>query len=97
MSWDYADLSKMAKEAGGPDGLVKTLIESGVAKGHKEMIPIVVGVAAVTGLTVWSVNKVKDIYKKNIDAPTPEQVEQAKSDIINGIKEYDDTHMDDKE
>lgn len=39
--WNYAILSHMAKLNGGPEVLVEKLINSGVIKGRKSMLPIV--------------------------------------------------------
>lgn len=35
-NWDYANLSKAAKAAGGPEELAKELFEAGVAEGKKQ-------------------------------------------------------------
>ncbi len=48
MSWDYAELSKAAKDAGGPEKLMDMLVDSGKDIGHKDMLPVV-GIALGVG------------------------------------------------
>jgi len=36
MSWDYAELSKRAKVAGGPEKLVENIVKKGITKGRME-------------------------------------------------------------
>lgn len=43
MSWNYAELSKAAKKAGGPEALVMTLIKFG----RSQMIPKVIGTGII--------------------------------------------------
>ena len=82
MAWDYAELSKAAKEAGGPEKLMDLLIEAGKDSGHKEMLPIV-GIALGIGALGYA-----GISKKI----SPEAVEAAKAELIKGIEEYDAAH-----
>lgn len=95
-NWDYAELSKAAKAAGGPEKYVEMLELVSKEAGKMEMLPWL-GVAAVGGslLTVATI-KVVDYYKsrkKNNEA----EIEKVKSEIINGIKEYDASHSDKEE
>lgn len=88
MTWDYAELSKAAKEAGGPELLVDLLVESGKDTGHKEMLPLL-GIAVGIGvLADAGINKLVK-YFRNKKKIAPEDVELAKSELIKGIKEYD--------
>ncbi|MCM1171380.1 MAG: hypothetical protein NC393_04545 [Clostridium sp.] len=95
MSWNYAELSKTAKQVGGPEKLVDSLIESGKNSGRKEMYPII-GVAAI-GASVLTVGieKAIDYFKKKNKKKkevSSAEVEDAKKELINGIREYDEKH-----
>lgn len=84
MSWDYAELSKLAKKAGGPEKLVNILIESGKNKMKLWMIVVALGSSAFT-LIVQKIIKHFRNKKKISDA----EVEAAKKELIQGIKDYD--------
>lgn len=86
--WEYAELSHMAKLNGGPDKLVKKLINSGKLK----MLPWV-GVAFVGGIVVDKGLDYLMEKKKQHD----EEVEAAKQALIQGINEYDAAYPDDQE
>lgn len=86
--WEYAELSHMAKLNGGPDNLVKKLINSGKLK----MLPWV-GVAFVGGIVVDKGVGYLMEKKKQHDA----EVEAAKQALIQGINEYDAAHPDDQD
>ena len=91
MEWDYAELSKAAKEAGGPEQLMDLLIESGKEIGHKEMLPLV-GIALGLGALGYAlINKLVKFLKKKEEI-SPEAVEAAKEELIKGIEEYDAAH-----
>lgn len=103
MSWDYAELSKLAKENGGPEALVDSLISAGKEEGYSEgqssMVPVILGVgglclAAGVGLPAL-IKKLARFFnsKKN----QPEELEAAKEELIQGIKEYDASHPDSDE
>lgn len=84
MSWDYAELSKMAKENGGPEKLMEILVNSG----KKKMIPWI-GVAFAGGFALCaSGQKIIKFFTKN-DGQSDISVEVAKQDLIHGIKDYD--------
>jgi hypothetical protein len=87
MTWDYAELSKMAKKNGGPEKLVEILVKSG----EKKVFPWA-GVAFVVGIILTlGVQKTKRYFsqKKNISVA---DVELAKEELIQGIKDYDAAH-----
>ena len=86
--WEYAELSHMAKLNGGPDKLVKKLINSGKLK----MLPWV-GVAFVGGIVVDKGLDYLMEKKKQHDA----EVEVAKQALIQGINEYDAAHPNDQD
>ena len=88
-NWDYAELSKAAKAAGGPGKYVDMLEQASKDAGKMEMLPWL-GVAAVgASLLTAATIKVVDYFKsrkKNNET----EIEKAKAEIINGIKEYDE-------
>ena len=90
-NWDYAELSKAAKVAGGPEKYVEMLERASRDAGKMEMLPWV-GVAAVGAslLTVTAV-KVVDFFKSK-KRQNQEDIEAAKQEIISGIKAYDAEH-----
>ena len=90
-NWDYAELSKAAKVAGGPEKYVEMLECASRDAGKMEMLPWV-GVAAVGAslLTVAAV-KVVDFFKSK-KRQNQEDIEAAKQEIIAGIKAYDAEH-----
>lgn len=95
-NWDYAELSKVAKAVGGPEKYVEMLELASKESGKMEMLPWL-GVAAVGAslLTVATI-KVVDCFKsrkKNNEV----EIEKAKVEIINSIKEYDATHPEKEE
>ena len=79
-NWDYAELSKAAKTAGGPE---------------KQMAPWIgfaaIGASLLTAATIKVVDYFK--YKKKNNAA---EIKKAKEEIIKGIKEYDATHPDEE-
>lgn len=88
MTWDYAELSKAAKKAGGPEQLMDLLIESGKDQGQREMLPAV-GIAFTLGALAYAgISKFVKVSKKKNKIP-PEEVESAKAELIKGIEEYD--------
>ena len=90
-NWDYAELSRAAKAAGGPEKYVEMLECASRDAGKMEMLPWV-GVAAVGAslLTVAAV-KVVDFFKSK-KRQNQEDIEAAKQEIIAGIKAYDAEH-----
>ena len=94
-NWDYAELSKAAKAAGGPEKYVELLEKASKDDGKMEMAPWI-GVAAIGAFLLTAATiKVVDYFKskkKNNEA----EIEKAKEEIIKGIKEYDATHPDEE-
>lgn len=91
MAWNYAELSKAAKEAGGPEHLIGLLIESGKDAGHKEMLPLV-GIAFGLGALGYAgISKLVSFFNKKKKI-SPEAVEAAKTELIQGINDYDASH-----
>lgn len=91
MAWNYAELSKAAKEAGGPEKLMDLLIESGKDTGHKEMLPVVGIALGIGALGYAGISKLVKFFKKKKKI-SPEAVEAAKAELIKGIEEYDAAH-----
>ena len=96
MSWDYAELSKLAKENGGPEALVEKLVQSGidqgVSEGKNSMVPVIAVAAGIAlgvgaGITVGIQKIIKHFGKQK---HSPEEIEKAKEEIIQGIKAYDE-------
>ena len=81
MAWNYAELSKAAKEVGGPEKLVSIIEENGKAIGRKEMVPFI-GVAVLGTIAVIKLNN----YFKAKRAISQEAAEKAKAELIKGIK-----------
>lgn len=100
MAWDYAELSKAAKEAGGPEKLLDLIEEGGKSIGRMEgqssMVPWI-GVAALGASALTAgVIKLIDHFKAK-KAISQAAVDEAKAELIQGIKEYDANHPDENE
>ena len=94
-NWDYAELSKAAKAAGGPEKYVEMLELTSRDAGKMEMRPWIgaaaVGASVATVAAIMVVDNIKSKKKKN-----EIEIAKAKEDIINGIKEYDAMHPDEE-
>ena len=93
MSWDYADMSKQASAAGGPQAFVDKIEEGGRQKGRDEMKPVVIltGIFSFVGGVV--IPKIYHHFKgKRVAIQT--ESENAKAELIKGIEVYDNTHQD---
>ena len=87
--WDYAELSKAAKMAGGPEKYVEMLESASKDAGKMEMLPWI-GVAAVgASLLTAATIKVVDYFKAK-RAQDQQAIDTAKQEIISGIKAYDE-------
>ena len=95
MAWDYAELSKAAKEAGGPEKLLDLIEEGGKSigriEGQSSMVPWI-GVAALgaSALTAGVIKLIDHLKAKK--AISQAAVNEAKAELIRGIKEYDASH-----
>ena len=93
--WDYAELSKAARAAGGPEKYVELIEKASKDAGKMEIAPWI-GVAAIGASLLTDTNiKVVDYFKhkkKNNAA----EIKKVKEEIIKGIKEYDATHPDEE-
>ena len=92
-NWDYAELSKEAKIAGGPKKYVELLDKASKDAGKMEMAPWIgvaaIGASLLTAATIKVVDYLKSKKKNNAA-----EIEKAKEEIIKGIKEYNATHPD---
>jgi hypothetical protein len=87
MGWDYAELSKQAKVAGGPEKFVADLEKYNYDKGAKD--GSLIGVVASTAVFLaacFFINKIKQIKDTKI---TDEQAQEERQELIQGIKESD--------
>lgn len=90
-NWDYAELSKAAKAAGGPEKYVEMLECASRDAGKREMLPWV-GMAAIgASLLTAAAVKVVDYFKAK-KHQNQKEIEVAKQEIIAGIKAYDAEH-----
>ena len=94
--WDYAELSKIAKQNGGPEKLVEKLVTASRKSGRRDMYPVValVGVAG-SAVTLGVVAIVKHFKKKRQVSET--ELEKAKKELVDGIKKYDAEHPESEE
>lgn len=90
-TWNYAEMSKAAKKAGGPEEYVKILEHASRDEGKLEMLPWI-GVASLFSalLTAMGIKGIN--YFKSRKQRTQVQLEEAKQEIIAGIKTYDVEH-----
>ncbi len=94
-NWNYAELSKVAKVAGGPEKYVEMLELASKEAGKREMLPwlgvATVGASLLTAATIKAIAYFKSKKKKNGAV-----IAEAKEEIIKGIKEYDATHLEEE-
>lgn len=87
MAWNYAELSKAAKAAGGPEAFVEAIEQSG----RNQMVPWIAGVGFVgVGIGIC-ITKAKDFFKQK-KAASQQAVGAAKRELIEGINRYDAEH-----
>ena len=89
--WNYAEMTKAAKLAGGPEKYVDMLEKAGKAAGKNEMLPWV-GVAAVSAslLTLASIKIVS--YFKPQKGKKEIEIINENEEIAKGRKLYDSSH-----
>ena len=86
MSWDYAEMSKAAKEMGGPEKYADSLVQSG----RQEMIPCLILMVAGTFLVTKFGAKIKNFFKSKWVSKSEATV--ARKAIVEGINKYDEDH-----
>ena len=94
-NWDYAELSKNANAAGGPEKYVEMLESTSKAAGKKEMLPWIGAAAVGASLVTTAAIKIVDYFKSK-KKKNQIEIAKAKEEIINGIKEYDAMHLDEE-
>lgn len=89
--WNYANLSKMAKTVGGPERLVEIIYDSGVKAGKagKYKAFILLPIAFFAGLGIRNIIE----YFRNKRVASEAELETAKQELIQGIKDYDAAHI----
>ena len=95
--WDYAVLSKAAKAAGGPNKYVEMIQSASKTEGKAEMLPVLGAAIAGTALLTAATIKVIEFFKEKKKQPNKAEIEQAKQELIDGIKQYDAEHENDTE
>ena len=85
--WDYANLSKNAKAAGGPEKYVEIIEKTGEKNGMMKMVPAIFGAVALTAVTMKAIEYFKAKRKQG-----QAELEQAKQELIDGINQYDAEH-----
>jgi len=100
MTWDYAELSKAAKAAGGPEKLVNQIAEQskslGYSEGQESMLPWI-GTAIIGGaLLATAIRQAYDYFKEK-RAISQNALDEAKSELVEGIKQYDADHSEEQE
>lgn len=90
--WNYAELSKAAKEVGGPEKYIEFLEEVNRQKGRSEMVPWM-GVAALGAslLTIGTVKIVNIIKSRKVTKEN--EIEAVKLELTEKINEYASKHI----
>lgn len=84
--WDYAELSKTAKDFGGPEKYIDFLEIANRQKGRSEMLPWI-GVTAL-GASLLTVGTIKIVnIIKSRRGKKEEEIEEIKRELIEGVEE----------
>ena len=110
--WDYAELSRKAKEFGGPENFVNLLEAEAKEQGRNELLAelmqyaeldntsskttILLGIGALIGAAAGVVLSAV-LGKHYLAKKQQELIDKAKSELIEGIKAYDEAHPDPEE
>ena len=90
-NWDYAELSKAAKKAGGPEKYVEMLARANRYAGKVEMFPWMVVTAIGASIFTVAAVKISD-YLGSRKRQNQKEFEEVKRELIEGIKAYDAEH-----
>lgn len=90
--WNYAELSKAVKEAGGPEAYIDFLEKVNRQKGRSEMLPWIVVSALGASLVTAGTAKIVNVIKSRKQLKENE-IEAVKSELIEKINEYDSKHI----
>lgn len=96
MSWNYADLSKAAKAAGGPEKLVEMIANENMKMGKKSMLPWIGLAIGLSSAVTIAIEKTVAHFREK-EAASKEALEEAKVKLIQGIKNYDALHPEETE
>ena len=96
MAWEYAEWSKKAKEAGGPNELATKIEEGGRQKGRDEMKPYIVVASTATALITFAITKAISLFKDK-KAMAQIESEKAKEELVQRLEGYDNEHQDDEQ
>lgn len=95
MSWDYSELSHMAKQAGGPEKFVKDLetfnYNNGMKDGKAEQAIKDLAIAGIVagGYALYKVIR-KRIKKEKEPTVTEVEAKESRQQLIQGIKNFDE-------
>lgn len=89
--WDYAELSKAAKAAGGPEKYLNILEEMSKNAGKREMYPWIGIVAICSSVTTMIAIKAVEQFKVT-RKQSQEEISIAKRELTKGIEEYKIVH-----
>lgn len=78
MSWDYAELSHMAKEFGGPEGLVSAIYDGGILDGR---IQGALGMLSIGGIAI-ALKKLYDSRKAKAETAKIVLAENLKEPLL---------------
>lgn len=109
MEWDYAKLSVLAKQNGGPDKLIDKIvstskmkgykigfskgIEVGYSKGVKDTLIVVFILASVSLIAYWSYKHYLKKVIKQISNLSSSELEKTKKQLIDGINDYNNKNI----
>lgn len=99
MEWDYANLSKEAKAAGGPYEYVEKIRNDGKEDGRIEAVICTGLILLCTKLAKKygpiAVESLKKLWKGRVEQKR--EVKIAETELIQGINKYDASHPDDED
>jgi len=73
-TWNYAQLSMLARQLGGPEEMIRLIRKAGVAQGRLEMLPLALVFAAISSGITWYLT-----YKNQ---KAEEEAERAEAKIL---------------
>lgn len=75
MSWDYAQMSKIAKQSGGPEKWIGAIKAASRAQGRREMVPVValaLGAGAALGGAASKIRHLIKLRRQEMEAESAE-------------------------
>ena len=108
--WNYAKLSALAKQNGGPEALLEKMItaskqkgynigfakgvETGYNKGVSDTLCVVFIIVGVSLVAYFSYKLYVRKMIKSLEKMPSNEIEETKKKLIEGIKNYDRIHVD---